>query len=287
MTPLLLLREDRPEFEWLLDEVLGVSHARPELAGAGPRLNPEQLRTLAIAAEPRITASAAVEYAHYVDARARARGEVRAMMPPSPAPTPMPRAAAAARTASGTGCGAVVGVVAPVLFGAAAVLFLLVGYILKLVDSGSTVATTVVTTGRLWGALAAATIVLDVLALLYSALRDGNRKTRAARRQDQGGGESEGDAPVQPPDVAAAREAWRRAVTERGILPFLREALADGEVAPAGDPPQRRPHRIPALGYERPAFTSPGPDQSGRAGPEGTRPEGTPSDRDGPEQRSE
>ncbi|MEU9194266.1 hypothetical protein [Streptomyces hundungensis] len=286
MTPLLLLREDRPEFEWLLDEVLGVSHARPELAGAGPRLSPQQLRTLAIAAEPRITASAAVEYAHYVDARTRARGEVRAMMSPSPAPSQMPRAAAAARTASGAGCGAVVGVVAPVLLGAAAVLFLLVGYVLKLVDSGSTVATTVVTAGWWWGALAATTIVLDVLGLLCSALHS-SPKTRAARRQDQGGGEPEGGAPAQSPDVAAAREAWRRAVTERGILPFLREALADAEVAPAGDPPQRRPHRIPALGYERPAFTSPGPDQSGRAGPEGTPPEGTPSDRDGPEQRSE
>ncbi|MFD4949525.1 hypothetical protein ACFWNT_45360, partial [Streptomyces sp. NPDC058409] len=68
-----LLTEDRPEYERILDDVLRHAHERPELAGAGERLNAEQLRTMALNATALITAAAAGEYDHYV----RVREELR------------------------------------------------------------------------------------------------------------------------------------------------------------------------------------------------------------------
>ncbi|MYR03170.1 hypothetical protein GTX23_32465, partial [Streptomyces sp. SID6139] len=68
-----LRSEDRREFERLLDEVLRSAPHRPELAAVGQRLNPAQLRTMAIAASALITAAAAAEYQRYV----RIRDELR------------------------------------------------------------------------------------------------------------------------------------------------------------------------------------------------------------------
>ena len=78
--------------------------------------------------------------------------------------------------------------------------------------------------------------------------------------------------------MAQAREASHDALVERGILPFLWEALADPGSAALGRRPSPAPSRIPQLGYGRPGFSS--PDGGPAAGP---RPSFTSPDFEGPE----
>ncbi|MEU0380554.1 hypothetical protein ABZ093_25055 [Streptomyces cyaneofuscatus] len=65
--------------------------------------------------------------------------------------------------------------------------------------------------------------------------------------------------------VARARETWRHALLERGILPFLRDALSDPTAGPASR--TRRPAAIPETGHGRPPFTSPNFTSPDFAGP--------------------
>ena len=139
-----LLNEDRPEYERILDEALRSAPHRPEPAAVGQQLNPEQLRTMALTATALITAAAATEYQHYV----KVREELRQPAPSTPrpsagpaAPRIRPRARSGLATTmgevaetAGAGAAAVVAVLAPVLAGTAAAIFLLVGYILTMLD---------------------------------------------------------------------------------------------------------------------------------------------------------
>ncbi|MFK0255380.1 hypothetical protein [Streptomyces sp. NPDC090445] len=255
-----LLTEDRPEFDRLLDEALRTARERPGLDGLGERLNAEQLRIMAVGASALLTAAAAAEYDHYVKVRGAQREEIRS--------TPRADYRDGGREESdGAGITAMVAVLAPVLAATAMVIFLLVGYILKAVEPEPSFADTMLTAGWLFGALTAVTLFGAVVALLVTAVR--NRATEVVA-----GDESEAG----PDEVALAREAWRSALLEQGILPFLREALAD----PAAEAAQPAPHtpkagRIPNLGYTRPDFTSPGPHS------QGTRPGYTPPDFTGPD----
>ncbi len=202
-----LLAEDGPEYERILGDALRHAHERPDLEGVGDRLNTEQLRTMALGATALITAAAATEYEHYT----KARDELR-------------RAAAAeetavlegARSTGGAGVGAVVTVLTPLLAGAAAVIFLLVGYLLRAVNPSLTFGRSLVTAGWFFACVAAAAILVAAVGLLITALRNG-ATSRTAEDEEQ----------ELPEEVARAREAWRHALLERGILPFLRDALAD------------------------------------------------------------
>jgi hypothetical protein len=228
-----LLIEDRQEYERILDEALRSAPDRPELAAVGQRLNSEQLRTMALNATSLITASAATEYLHYVKVREEVRGSAE----------PDETALAADRgevEATGAGVGAVLAVLTPVLFGTAAVIFLLVGYILKMLDPEPAFARTMLTTGWVFGAMTAASVLVAAVGLVFAALR--NRPSTDPRPY---GDMSE--------EVARAREAWHGALLERGVLPFLREALADPGVSSRTTASSRVPH----VGYSRPDFTSP------------------------------
>ncbi|MET8801575.1 hypothetical protein [Streptomyces sp. NPDC004546] len=278
-----LQSEDRQEFERLLDEALRSAPQRPELAAVGQRLNPEQLRTMALNATALITAAAAAEYQHYVKIRQELRQP--AMTPSASgesAPTDQSSAipglvSSLGEAAESTGAGAVavIAVLAPVLSGTAAAIFLLVGYILRTLSPGQAFAQTMLTAGWVFGAVTAATILLAAVGLLLTALRNGNspqaRALDAAHRE-----------------LDSAREAWRAALLERGILPFLTEALA--EPRPAAPlhhttPPAPR-GRMPRLGYDRPGFSSPDDGtQSGR--PSFTSPDYTSPDFGGPEHQPE
>lgn len=234
-----LLTEDRPEFDRLLDEVLRTAHERPELAALGERLNAEQLRTMALGARALLTTAAAAEYDHYVKLREARRDDAL-----SPADT-----AADAQDGEdedpGAGLSAVIAVLAPVLAGAAMLIFLLVGYVLKMIDPEPAFAETMVTAGWFFGALTVAALACAVIGLLVTAVRNGATEPAA-------------DGPEEIPDeVARAREAWRRALLERGILPFLQDALTDPHARPDLPPPRRTGGRIPNLGYSAPDFTSP------------------------------
>ncbi|MEU3225096.1 hypothetical protein ABZ695_18305 [Streptomyces sp. NPDC006976] len=258
-----LLTEDRPEYERLLDDALRHAHERPELAALGERLNAVQLRTMALAAVALITATAATEYEHYV----KTRDEVRAAL--------CDRDAARAPDdpgRPGAGIGAVVTVLAPMLAGTAALIFLLVGYILKMLEPPPAFATTMVGAGWFFAAVTAAAIFVAAIGLLVAALRNGST-SRAAR----GAGEA------LPDDVARAKDAWRQALLERGILPFLRDALAQPAAGPAAPAPYRPAGRLPKIGYSRPDFAGPDDGPAAAPRPTYTSPDFSSPDFGGPE----
>ncbi|MFI6336168.1 hypothetical protein [Streptomyces sp. NPDC050535] len=249
-----LLSEDRQDYERILDEALRSAPHHPELAAVGQRLNPEQLRTMALNATALITVAAAAEYQHYV----KAREELRQPAPTTPsvrkeAGSAEPGSSAMGLAATvgevtetaGAGAIAVVAVLAPVLAGTAAAIFLLVGYILKMLDPEPAFAKTLLTTGWVFGAITAAAILVAAVGLLLAALRNSSSSLQA-------GAHGELDE-----EVARAREAWREALLERGIMPFLREALADPGSTALGRPSPTPSGRMPRLGYNRPGFSSP------------------------------
>ncbi|MFF4270594.1 hypothetical protein [Streptomyces sp. NPDC001536] len=279
-----LLSEDRQEYERILDEALRSAPHRPELAAVGQRLNPEQLRTMALNATAIITAAAATEYQHYV----KVREELRHPAPSTPTSVRETGSAESGSGAAGlaatmgevaetagAGAVAVVAVLAPVLAGTAAAIFLLVGYILKMLDPQPAFAQTMLTTGWVFGAVTALAILVAAVGLLLTALR--NRPSLDTGPYGELSGE-----------VARAREAWREALLERGVLPFLRDALADPGTAAAlhRTAPPAPTSRMPNLGYGRPGFSSPD-DGSAGARPSFTSPDYTSPDFGGPEHQPE
>ncbi|MGW1223808.1 hypothetical protein [Streptomyces sp. NPDC001478] len=264
-----LLTEDRPEYERILDDALRHAHERPDLAAVGERLNPVQLRTMAMAATALITAAAATEYDHYVKAREEIRAAAAADEDGEADTLP-------AGSGSGAGIGAVVTVLAPLLAGTAALIFLLIGYLLKMLDPPPAFARTMVGAGWFFTAVTAAAILVAAVGLLVTALRNGS--------EDQ---DAEEPGEELPEDVARAREAWRHALLERGILPFLRDALADPGAATAARVPHRSPHRIPKIGYSRPDFSSPDDGPAAAPRPSFTSPDFTGPDFGGPDHEPE
>ncbi|MFE9169298.1 hypothetical protein ACFYNZ_07190 [Streptomyces kebangsaanensis] len=247
-----LLSEDRQEYERILDEALRSAPHRPELAAVGQRLTSEQLRTMALGATALITAAAATEYHHYVKVREELHRPAPATLTTTgrsgsaePDGTGPAATVEGVVETAGAGAGAVVAVLAPVLAGMAAALFLLVGYLLKMLDPAQAFAQTMITTGWVFGAVTAVAILVAAAGLLLTALRN-----QPSLETGPYGEPAE--------ELAQAREAWHEALLERGILPFLRDALADaGSPAPARTNPSAPPGRIPQLGYDRPGFSSP------------------------------
>ncbi|MFF3206199.1 hypothetical protein [Streptomyces sp. NPDC002962] len=279
--------EDRQEYERILDEALRSAPHHPELAAVGQRLNPEQLRTMALNASALITVAAAAEYQHYVKVREELRHPAPST-PSSPSETVSaePGVAAmglattmgeAAQAAEAAGAGAVAAVLTPVLAGTAAVIFLLVGYLLRALDPEQAFARTMVAAGWTFGAVAVAAILVATVALLLTALR--NRPSLEA-----------GPYGELSREVDQAREAWRDALLERGILPFLREALADPGTAAAlhTDPAPPAPtSRFPKIGYDRPGFSSPDDGRSTGPRPSFSSPDYSSPDFGGPEHQPE
>ncbi|WP_256103676.1 hypothetical protein [Streptomyces sp. ODS05-4] len=233
--------EDRVEFDRLLDETLRTAQERPDLSEVGQRLNSEQLRTMAMDATALICSAAASEYEHYVRVREEARAPtglaaISSVLQPG----------ADGEAGPGAGLGVMVTVLAPVLAGTAAVIFLLTGSVLKLFDAVPAFAQSLVTAGWFFAAVMAAGILAAAVALLITAVRNGSTQVPA---QEPGG--------ELPEEVARAREAWLHALRERGLLPFLRHALADPSADPAPGPTPRPVGRIPKVGYSGPEFASP------------------------------
>ncbi|MEU4091157.1 hypothetical protein [Streptomyces sp. NPDC026673] len=258
-----LLTEDRPEFERALDTALHSEGTRSALADARNPLNAEQLRTLALNAAQSISACAAPEYEQFVKVRetfAEQRREAR-----TSSVNGLGYAAAAAPVAAdgpGAGLFAIVAVLTPILAGTAALIFLVLGYALRFGHPEPAIAPPLRQAGWLFAAVAACGIVIGMIGLLLTALRNGSTALH--------------DPPDdEPRDVALARELWRRALVERGLQPFLTEALAKAaDAAPtAPSPTTGRDSRMPRLGYSRPDFSSPGPESSPEPGHRFTSPD--------------
>ncbi|MGW1196433.1 hypothetical protein ACWD4B_11355 [Streptomyces sp. NPDC002536] len=282
-----LLAEDRPEFERILDQALRTADHDPELdalaAATGRRLTAEQLRTMAVGAMTAISACAMAEYEDLIEAR-------RALREWAPSGRPQPVAAGAAAGGDpppagppeedpGAGAIAVLAVLAPVLAGIAAILFLAIGYVMRTVGSDVPVADSMITIGWWFGGLTAVGVLVATAGILLTALRNGAPPEDDGRRSEL----------YEAAD--RAREAWREALLERGIRPFLREAQANA-LAPTtrspSVPPARNGHsRTPHLGYTRPGFTSPDEDHTAPTRPRFTSPDFTSPDFGGPDHRLE
>ncbi|GGR74958.1 membrane protein [Streptomyces humidus] len=279
--------EDRQEYERILDEVLRSAPHHPDLIAVGQRLNSEQLRTMALNASALITVAAAAEYQHYV----KVREELRHPAPPTATTAPESGSAEpdvattglattmgeAAQAAEAAGAGAVAAVLTPVLAGTAAVIFLLVGYTLRALAPEQAFARTMVAAGWAFGTVAAAAILVATVALLLTALR--NRPSLEAEPYGE-----------QNEEVIQAKDAWREALLERGILPFLREALADPGPAAAlhTEPAPPAPTgRLPKIGYGRPGFSSPDDGRSTGPRPSFSSPDYTSPEFGGPEHHPE
>ncbi|MFJ7332913.1 hypothetical protein ACIQU3_05415 [Streptomyces sp. NPDC101110] len=262
--PVHLLNQDRSDYERTLDAALRSAPHRPELAALGRRLDVAQVRTMALNATAVITAAAGSEYRHYVKVREEQLGP--AMSAPSwrataPAETD-PSAPGAATTAGevtetdGAGPAAVIAVLGPLLAGTGAAIFLLVGYILRMLNPETAIARTIITTGWLFGAVTGVSLLVAAVGLLLTALR--NRTDRP---------------PAEPLEVTRARDAWLEALLERGIMPFLREALTDPASAEAVQhtvppPPTGRTPGYTSPDFTSPDFTSPDFPSTGHGGPE-------------------
>ncbi|MGW2472293.1 hypothetical protein [Streptomyces sp. NPDC001665] len=257
-----LLTEDRPEYERLLDDALRHAHERPELAAVGERLNAAQLRTMALAAIALITATAAAEYEQYVKARDEARATTRETA----------SGTADGLGQSGAGIGAVVTVLTPMLAGTAAAIFLLVGYLLKMLEPPPAFAGPMVDAGWFFAAVTAAAIFVAAIGLLIAALRNGSTSLSAREVREQ-----------LPDDVARAKDAWGQALLERGIVPFLRDALAEPAAGPVVPAPHRPTGRLPKIGYSRPDFAGPDEGPAAASRPTYSSPDFTSPDFGGPE----
>ncbi|MFJ8595183.1 hypothetical protein [Streptomyces sp. NPDC093598] len=260
-----LLIEDRQEYERVLDEALRSAPHRPDLAAVGQRLNPEQLRTMALNATALITASAATEYQYYVKVREELRQPApstpdRGSTSPGRHPAGLATTVAEAAGTADAGAGAVAAVLVPVLTATATAIFLLLGYILKMLDPESAFARTMLVTGWVFGAVTAFAILAAAVGLLVTALRH--------RPVSDAGAYAELNE-----EVTRAKEAWREALLERGILPFLRAVLSDPSPGASRDTgPPLTPHRhTPHLGYNRPDYTSPDYTSPDYGGPETRR----------------
>lgn len=267
-----LLTEDRAEYERILDDALRNAHDRPDLAAVGQRLNTEQLRTMALNATALITTAAATEYDHYV----KVREELRAPAAAASMRNSVLGASGDESAESGAGFAAVVAVLAPVLAGTAAVIFLLVGYILKMLSPTPSFAQTLLTAGWFFGVVMAAGILVAAIGLLLTALRNGATQVPAE--------ESTGEL---PDELSRAKDAWRHALLERGLLPFLRAALADPSADPTSAAPPRHVSRIPKVGYSGPDYSSPSDGSTAGQRPTFTSPDFTSPDFGGPEHQPE
>ncbi|MDT0418240.1 hypothetical protein RM574_22395 [Streptomyces sp. DSM 41982] len=300
-----LLPEDHPEFERVLDEALRQAVPRPTAPDPDGQFPATRLKALALGSAGLIAATAAPEYRHYVrvreDLRIRASGDTEKAEVPVRAQEGGGLAAALGEVteASGAGAVAVVAALTPVLAAVAAVVLLLIGYLLRLVDSEHVIGDALLTAGWIFAVLAAAAILVAGVALLLAALRNGATALPADPRRAR---TAEPDPEAE--GVERARADWRRALLEKGFLPFFQEHFQNdaglqehggegppGEEGPAQDGPvpsrSGGASRMPRLGYHRPGFSSPEADGEAASRPRYSSPDFSSPDFGGPEHRPE
>ncbi|MDH6137656.1 hypothetical protein P3T37_007089 [Kitasatospora sp. MAA4] len=272
-----LRAEDRPDFGRTLDDALRDSTilaALREHQHTG--LNAEQLRTKALFDQDVIAEAALAEYLHYLGLRDGLRVGLReapaqAVERPRPKGRPGPQTTsellAQLSSPGGGGLWPVLTVLVPMLSVGAAILLLLTGYILTDADTGVSYGRSVVLSGWAAVAVAAVSLVIGLVGLVLTAVRDSAAGPA-------------GEDPELRAGVAEARAAWQHALRERGLLPYLLANL-DSDPALAPRPPSRRPTAAPEFsspGYTSAAYGSPGfssPGVEGVTDPEGREPRPT------------
>ncbi|MGY1433950.1 hypothetical protein [Streptomyces reniochalinae] len=216
----------------MVDEALRSEVFRRELRGA-PAGTAERLRSWAHESAEELAGEAAAEYR----ALCRTREER----------TARGRDAGSARRVHrvrGGGLFAALAVLVPLVAAAAAVVFLVLGYVLMLVRAQRDVGASLVVTGWSGAGIAAVTGALGLGRLVVTA----RRHSRSSPASGPGG------TPVLAEDRRAedrAGKAWRAALLERAVLPYLRARLPDArrEVSAGREAPARRSgHHSPDYG---------------------------------------
>lgn len=172
------------EFERLLQCALDVADIRSALRADPTGRAARRLRDQALDATEEIAAAAGDEYRDYLAARE-------------------------ARAADEGGLWPVLAVLTPLVAAVAAALLLLIGYGFRLADAAPRFAASVTTAGWALALTAVVTVSVGLWALVRTALR-------------QRDGTSDAQGPDGGTDVERARERWRGALLERGLLPYLR-----------------------------------------------------------------
>ncbi|WP_050512349.1 hypothetical protein [Streptomyces rimosus] len=246
----------RTEETAAFEQALGQALASPEIKEALRRTpdapRPEHLRLQAHRERAALCATAAAEYETY--ARLRAEADT-----PTPDTTPKDSPTA---TASGGGLLPALSVLVPSLGAIAAVLFLAIGFGMRLVSAHRQFADELVYAGWLAAGIAAAATAVDLAWLLATAAR--NRSTPDSPSPST-------DVTTPGSEVAQARAAWHLALLERGIVPFLLTRIQEGETerrtgrpgysAPDyGSPEYGRPeygrHEYASPGYDSPEYST-------------------------------
>lgn len=220
---------DQADFEHALHAALGDPDIREALQQPTAQVTAEQLRARALAAADTIAAEAATEYT-----------ALRRLRVADPDPAGRPRQPAPAT--AGKGLAAALVVLTPVLSAAAAATFLLLGYGLQLAGVQQPLAIALIRASWVAGAVAMLAAAAAIIALMVTAARH-----RATSRRPQ-------------PDTASlaqAHAAWRQALLERGLLPFLRRELHQPPAPPRRSPAPPCEQRTTSPGYSSPNFTGP------------------------------
>ncbi|MEV7777615.1 hypothetical protein [Kitasatospora sp. NPDC088351] len=203
--PLRLPQQDRADFETALSRALELPQVRAALQQSGDGAHgAERLRRQAREHAEYVLAAASPEYERYAALRADADALARL---PVDAP-------GRERLSGWLG---VLALIVPIVAGSAAAVFLLLGYGLRLTDSLEVLGEALSGAGWIAAAVAPASALAGGLGLLRAAARP-----RPA--------ESPGGAGVVDGGLEEARSAWRAALTERGLVPFLvaRAGAGDG-----------------------------------------------------------
>ncbi|MFE7459624.1 hypothetical protein [Streptomyces sp. NPDC057554] len=237
--------EDRSDYAEVLDEVLASAEVRRLLERS--EVGGGQLRIRALASAPHTARAAGAEYRAYAELRRELSGR-------GPGSAPAPLSGPGHQERPGAGALAVLGVLTPILAAVAAATFLLLGYGLRLTGSLAALADTLVRVGWISLTVAAATSLISIVALYRTAALQ--------------------SAPVPPPgadrsaDLDRARRAWRTALRDKGIRPFLLQELAGaaGDGAP-GHGPRFTPPAFAGPDFTGPGFSSPGHGTPGAGSP--------------------
>ncbi|WP_316519955.1 hypothetical protein [Kitasatospora brasiliensis] len=192
--PLRLPQQDRADFETELGRALSAPQVRAALRASGDEVHGvERLRRTARESAEFVLAAAAPEYERYVVLRADADAVAR-----------LPVDAPSRDRASGWW--GVLGLVVPVIAVGAALIFLVLGALLGLAEDLEVLSRALVDAGWVSAGAAAVSLLVGGAGLLGTA-----RSKRAEAGEVAGG----------PDELVLAREAWRSALAERGLLPYL------------------------------------------------------------------
>ncbi|MFK8848049.1 hypothetical protein [Streptomyces sp. Ac-502] len=239
-------------FAHALGQALDSPEVREAMRRAPGATGREQLRARARRERDALCAAAAPEYATYTRLRS-----ANSTPPPEEAP-PEPRTAS-----DSGGLLPALAVLVPSLGAVAAVLFLAIGFGMRLVGFHRQFADELVYAGWLAAGIAAAGTVAGLAWMLVTAARNRSATTAGG---DPAPGADAGTHSGEP-EVARARAAWQRALLERGVLPFLLDHIRAQEeetrTAPTAAPAARtRPgYSAPEYGspeYASPEYASPG-----------------------------